>query len=282
MAMTGLVSGDCTKALSHVRNRRPRDNSMRRKPSFSAFVDSSTGMGTVAHSTVRMYVPLEFLVRSEIIARDRSGPFHRRQGLDIMGWSHLPELRMDFVFRRHDHGKEDPADQWGAATIVPPGFRLPIPGQSMDRKDPDRRDLWVLTSEPRRQPPWLEHYAGPCEQHVLTFVRPVQTQATLDVSCQCEEGDDQQGTKVEVWGNVMFERPLSMRLMLRNGERSHGPAAMDGKEMVVIPSGTRVPIERQSVTVAVGRRPWISMRVSDGEGRVLCPEHTLGYSMRFW
>jgi len=128
----------------------------------------------------------------------------------------------------------------------------------------------------------LEHYAGPCEQHVLTFVRPVQTQATLDVSCQCEEGDDQQGTKVEVWGNVMFERPLSMRLMLRNGERSHGPAAMDGKEMVVIPSGTRVPIERQSVTVAVGRRPWISMRVSDGEGRVLCPEHTLGYSMRFW
>lgn len=255
---------------------------MRRKPSFSAFVDSSTGMGTVAHSTVRMYVPLQFPVRSEIIARDRSGPLHRRQCLDIMGWSYLPELRLEFVFRRHEHGKEDPADQWGMATVVPPGFRLPIPGQSIDRVDPERRDLWVMTTESKRQPPWLEHYAGACGQHALTFARPLQTQATLDVSCQCEESQDSQGTKVDVWGNVTFERPTSMRLMLRNGDQTNSSAVMDGKEMVVIPAGARIPVERQSVTVAVGRRPWISMRVSDAEGRVLCPEHTLGYSMRFW
>lgn len=255
---------------------------MRRKPSFSAFVDSNSSLGTVAHSTVKMYVPLEFQVRSEIVARNRSGPFHRRPSLDIMGWAHLPELRMDFVFRRHEHDQQDPADQWGAATIVPPGFRLPIPAQSIDGMDPERRDLWFLTSEPKRQPPWREHYAGACRQNILTFARHLQTQATLDVSCRCDEAHEGEGTKVQVWGNVTFDRPMSIRLMLRNGEHSTGPAPMDGREMTVISSGTRIPIERQDVTVRVGRRPWISMKVSDGEGRVLCPEHTLGYSMRFW
>jgi hypothetical protein len=41
--------------------------------------------------------------------------------------------------------------------------------------------------------------------------------------------------------------------------------------MVIISSGTRIPIERQRLAVVVGRRPWISMRVSDGMAESCAP-----------
>jgi len=276
MAMTGLDSGHCTEAFPHVQTIGRPEDVMQRKSSFNAFVDAGGGVSTVAHPTVKMYVPLEFPVRSEIVARDRSGRIHLRHTLDLMGWVHLPELRIDFVFRRQEQDKQDPADRWATATIVPPGFRLPIPAQTLDRTDPARRDLWVMTSDPGRQPPWLHYYAGACEQHILTFSRPVHGRATLDVSCRCHEEENE--TKVDVWGNVAFERSTSMRVTLKDGSRGQGPRPMEGKEMVIISSGTRIPIERQRLAVVVGRRPWISMRVSDGDGRVLCSEHELGYS----
>ena len=248
---------------------------MRRGPVFTAVADS--GADPVARSTVRMHVPLEFPVGLEIIARNRSGLFSHRHGLDLMGWVHMPELKMELMFGGESRANGTGA-RWDATTMVPPGSRLPMPAVTVDRAEPERRDLWILTSEPKRTPPWLEHYAGHCDQRVITFGRQTLARAILDVSC-CVDESREAAAQVEIWGDVVFEQPLAIRFMLKDAGRT---STDESREMTVISSGSRVPMLRRSVSAPAGSDPWIIMRVSDKEGRVLSPGRELGESSRFW
>jgi hypothetical protein len=201
---------------------RPEDV-MQRKSSFNAFVDAGGGVSTVAHPRSECTSRSSSRCGPEIVARDRSGRIHLRQQLDMMGWVHLPELRIDFVFRRQEQDKQDPADRWATANHRAARFRLPIPAQTLDRTTRRGEISGWMTSDPGRQPPWLHYYAGACEQHILTFSRPVHGRATLDVSCRCHEEENE--TKVDVWGNVAFERSTSLRVHAEGWESRPGTSA---------------------------------------------------------
>lgn len=254
-----------------------------REASFSAFVESAGGIDTVAHSTVRLYTPLEFLVRVEVEAGNRQGLFARRRGLELSGRVHLPEIRAEFIFRRHDRAADDGSDQQAMAIVVPRGSSLPIATQPIQATLPERVDLWVLESEPHRQQPWGEHYAGRCGQRGVVFERHVPVSASLDMCFRADERQKGRGTKVEMWGEICFEQGMSMRFVLREPDRPVAPPSEgDSTEVMVIATGTRMTILRQSVSAVVGARPQISVRVTEPGGRVLCAEHALGYSKRFW
>jgi hypothetical protein len=193
-----------------------------------------------------------------------------------MGWVHLPELKLDLVFRSSDRSKASSRDPWATATVVPAGFRLPVPAQEIDDARLEGRDLWFMTSEPQRRPPWLEHYAGRCDQKIPTFARPLPAKAALDVSSRVMSSPRGDETRVDIWGDLRFERPLSMKAIFRDSE---GPEVAEAekeiREMPLIPTGSRVPMERQSLTFAAAAQPWIGIRVSDGEGHALFAEHAL-------
>ena len=247
----------------------------RRRSLSHSLLDSKQDADPLAHATVRLYVPLEFEVRVELMIRMRGGLFGRREDFDALGWVHPPELRMQFALRSPERWRRDELES-GAATIsiVPAGTRLPIAAQPIDRMRPERQDLWIITHEPQRRPPWLEHYVGRCGARMRTFERSVQAAATLDVCCRTLESPSGGDVRLEAWGDLTFERPISMRLMLREGDRMAG----DSTEMVAVASGTRVTMERQTVSTSVAPGTRIHLSVRDDEGRVLCRERALGQS----
>jgi len=255
---------------------------MHRALNFSAFVESDGRLGTVAHSTIRLSEPTTFRVHVGATVAWRRGRADRRQ-LDICGRAHLPELRADVRFSRargRDSGPRE--EQRASVTLVPFGAELAIPAQSLDTAPPETSDLWVLTPEPSREPPWLERYAGNFQDRLLVIEEHVPVTATLGASIRTDALPSGRGATIEITGELIFERDVCVRLLVRDpGHPNALPSESESGEVVLISAGTRVPIARQTVSGMVGDNPWIALSVVDQCGSTLIPERALGQSVRF-
>jgi len=99
---------------------------------------------------------------------------------------------------------------------------------------------------------------------------------TLDVTFTPEECQNGRGVNIDVAGELRFERSTHMRLLFRDPRQSTAPPSeSDSDEAVLIVTGSRVPIPRQTVSRVAGGNPSMTVRVVDAEGRVVCGEQAL-------
>ena len=254
---------------------------MNRVGSFTAFADSSRGLVTAAHSMVRVYTQLPLLVQVDTMLSWKNGGLGRRPALALTGAIHLLELKAEIVFRkRRDDELDSPDAHRARAVIVPLGFEMPLVIQHFGRPAPEENDAWVLTRDLTGERPWVEHYAGRIEKHPLTFDLHVPALATLDAWFTPQESQGGRETKVELMGELRFDQNTNIRLLFRNPALPTTPPPQQGGEAAVIAAGTRIPVNRQAVSGAIGPNPWISMRVLEEGGRVVCNERPLGRSVR--
>jgi hypothetical protein len=258
---------------------------MIRASGFSAFVEPDRSLGTVAHSTVWLYETTALFVHVQACWSWRRGRFGRPGTLELSGLMTLPELRAEVVFRRS--GERPPGvaggdEQRASASLVPPRTTLTIPHHSIPAPLPENVDLWVLTARPDREPPWDEHYAGNSRERAIPFERHISVTAVLGVSVHAEECQRGRGTRVELAGELRFDRRVQMRMLVRDPASAVGPPSERGScEVELIARDTRVPIWRQTVSGLMGPNPTIAVRVTDGVGQMVCPERVLGRSVRF-
>ena len=258
---------------------------MIRTSSFSAFVEQDRSLGTVAHSTVWLYETVALSVHVQACWSWRRGRFGRPRTLELSGLMVLPELRAEVVFRRT--GERAPGlppgdEQRACAALIPPRSTLTIPHHSIATTVPENVDLWVLTAQPDREPPWVEHYAGSGREQTVLFERHVPVMAVLGVSVRAEECQRGRGTRVEMGGELRFDQRVQMRTLVRDpSSASAAPSERDSGEVELIARGTCVPIWKQTVSGLMGANPTIALRVVDGIGHVVCAERMLGRSVRF-
>ena len=115
----------------------------------------------------------------------------------------------------------------------------------------------------------MERYAGRLEGEPLTFDQYVPIEVTLDVTFTPEELWNGIGARVDVAGELRFERSMHMRLLFRDPHRSMGrPRSLTVRARFWSPAA-RVPIPRPIVSRLTGHDPWMSVRVVDAEGHVV-------------
>jgi hypothetical protein len=257
---------------------------MIRTSSYSAFVEQDRGLGTVAHSTVWLYETVALPVHVQACWSWRRGRFGRPGSLELSGLLTLPELRAEVVFRRTAErapGTGQADEHRACAVLIPPRSTLTIPHHSIAATVPEDVDLWVLTAQPDREPPWVEHYAGSARERVVLFERHVPVTAVLGISVRAEECQRGRGTRVEIGGELRFDRRVQMRMLVRDPSSTTAPPSEDDSgEVELIARGTRVPIWKQNVSGVMGANPTVGLRVLDSTGRVVSAERRLGRSVR--
>jgi len=191
----------------------------------------------------------------------------------LTGNLHLPGLRAEISFFTGGNGNV--AEHRASTTIVPAGFTMTIPLQFLPSPRPEESDVWALTPDPRRAPPWREHYAGQLDGNPLTFDQHVPIDVTVDLFVTPDDCQSGRGAQVDVAGELRFERSTHMRLLFRDPYQSTAPPSDDSDEAVLIVAGSRVPIPRQTVSSLSGQNAWMSVRVLEAGGRVICEETTL-------
>lgn len=257
---------------------------MIRTSGFSAFVESDKSLGTVAHSTVWLYETITLPVHAQACWSWRRGRLGQPRTLELSGLLTLPELRAEVIFRRSGERAVPPGsdEQRASAMLIPPRSTLTVPHHSIPAPVPENVDLWVLTARPDREPPWEEHYAGNSRERAVPFERHVPVSAVIGVSVHAEECQRGRGTRVELGGELRFDRRVQMRMLLRDPASATAPPSEGGsREVELIARDTRVPIWRQTVSGLMGPNPAIAVRVVDGVGQMVCAERVLGRSVRF-
>lgn len=253
---------------------------MNRATGITAFLEPDGGLEKTAHSMVRLSVKLPLLLHVETTLDWRRGRVMKHEALALSGRVNLPELKAEVVFRR-ERDRDAGGEQFAAATIVPPEFALAIPTQFLPMPRPEESDVWVLTSDPALERPWVEHYVGGREEELLTFDQHVPVNATLVARFTPQECQEGRGAKVDVEGELRFYETTTMRLMFRDPALATAPPSeSDSDEAVLIASGTEIPVGRQTVSALLGANPWVSARIAEGHGRPMCDEQLLGRSVR--
>jgi hypothetical protein len=257
---------------------------MLRTSNWSAFVELDKSLGTVAHSTVWLYETVALAVHVQACWSLRRGRFGRPHTLELSGLLTLPELRAEVVFRRT--GERPPGiapsdEQRARAALIPPRSTLTVPHHSIAATVPENVDLWVLTAQPDRVPPWVEHYAGSARERTVLFERHVPVTAVLGISVRAEECQRGRGTRVELGGELRFDQRVQMRMLVRDpASPAAPPSEGESGEVELIARGTRVPIWKQTVSGLMGANPTVALSVVDGVGQMVCAERMLGRSLR--
>lgn len=248
---------------------------------FSAFVEFGDGLETVAHSKARLLTELPIIVHVRAALTTKRGWSAGPGTLALTGVVHLPALSAEFLFRKGPE-RNPPPDPVHRATaaIVTAGHAISIPPQRLPFTPRPESELSVRVSDPARQPPWAEHLVGRCSGLPLAFDRHLPVRGTLSAVLTPEEFADGRRTRVEIGGELRFERGLIGRFNLRDvGDKPTPPTESDAGEAVLLPAGTAVPIGRHTVWGLAGPNPWISLRIVAG-GTPLGEEHQLGRSVR--
>jgi len=237
----------------------------------------------IPDSRLRLHAPVSLLAHVEtVLGRGRDGRHH---ALALTGNIHLPELRAELTFGSHPglghgngngngNGNGHAKVHRSTATIVPRGFTMAIPLQYLALPaQGEGSDVWALTPEPDHDPPWMERYVGRLEREPLKHDRHVPVEVTLDVTFSPQERRDGCGESLEIAGELSFERPMHVRFLCRDQEQSMGPPlGSDSDEAVLIVAGFRTPIARQTVSSPGGRDLWMTVRIVEADGRVVCVE----------
>jgi len=228
---------------------------------------------------VCLHASVSLLIHLETVLSGRRGRVDHDRGLTLAGNLHLPELRAEIAFRNHGgngNGSGHVEEHRASATIVSHHFTMPIPLQHVAPPGHEESDIWMLTPGTDPDSTWVEHYAGQLQEEPLTFDRHIPVEATLDVTFTPEESQNGRGTRVDVAGELRFERSTRMRLRFRAPEQSKAPSLeSEGDEVALIAAGSRIAIPRQTVSSLAGRDSWMTVRVVDAERRVICVEQRL-------
>ena len=249
---------------------------------FWAFVEPRGERGAVAHSTARLFTEVPVLVHVKAMLATKRNWSAQPGTLTLSGSVHLLGLKAEILFRKsHDHDPSPGREDRDTATIVTAGHAIPIPSQRVPLMTGPGTELWMRVADPGHQPPWTEHFMGRCDGRPLAIERDMVAHGILDASFHPEAFADGQRTRVEMAGELRFERPLLVRLLTSDaGEAPAEPAQPQAGEVVVMPGGTSVPIGRQAMWGLVGPNPWVSLRILDAGRRMVGEEHPLGRSVR--
>jgi hypothetical protein len=254
---------------------------MKHTGSFTAFVERDGALGTVAHSKIRFLKQLPIDLQARITLERHRGHFERPNMVGLKGDARVLGLKAEVVFRM-DHGPvAGLQEQRAAVELLPMGHTFAICAQSALLAMPKDSDLWVLTPDPSRRPPWHHQHAGTCNFKLLNVHRNIPVEATIDLTFVPVEARNGHQAGVEMSGEIRFERDVRMRLMLHESLLAEAPAPeFESVELTLLPAGSFWTIDRRSVSGDVGPNPWISVRVLEAGRRPLCDEQTLGRSMR--
>lgn len=230
------------------------------------------GVADTPDRGVRLHTPMSLLVHVETVLCRQPGRAGHRRSLAVSGTLRFRELQAEVAFCSH-RGRGDGASRAGEdraiATIVPRHFAMKIPHQFLAAPMREETDVWALTPAPDRDPPWREHYAGRLEGEALTFDLHVSIDATLNLTFTPEEHRNGDGAGVNVAGELGFERPIPMRLLVRGREPSTAePSGSKSDEAVLVAGGARVPIPCQKVSHLASDNPWMTVRVVEVAGHV--------------
>ncbi len=250
---------------------------------FSAFVESGGGLGTIAHSTARLSTEVSVPVHVRGAIATRHGWSAGPGTTALTGTVELPGLCAEFAFRTRSENDPEPAREGRAtATIVKAGYGIPVPTQRVALAAHPESQLWVKVQEPDASPSCTEQFVGRCAGRPLAFDLDVPVHCTLQAWFTPEESPDWRRTRIDMGGELRFERGARVRLLSRAAAGAGpSPPEFDAGEAVLLPPGTAVPIEKRVVWGNVGPNPWISVRILGAGGRMLGGEHLLGRSMRF-
>jgi len=248
---------------------------------FPAFVEYGGGAGTVAHSTA--HLSLELPVPAELRATliGRRDWLARRGVIALSGAIHLGGLQAEVVFRASPAG-DLPTDLGNRATasIVTAGHAIPVPLQCFAAAS-EPVHVWARVMDSGRQPPWTEHSVGRCSRLPVMFGHLLTLRGTLHAMVTPGESISDGRTRIEIGGEIRFERRLTARFIARPGEQpSPSSDEVDLGEAVLMPARTIVPVGRHTVWGMGGANPWISLRILGSDGRPLGDEHALGRAMQ--
>jgi hypothetical protein len=224
-----------------------------------------------------LHAHASLLVHVEAVLGWQKGLTRRGHSIALTGNLHLPELRAELSFFSSAMGQTK--EHRAATTIVPAGFSMTIPLQFLPAPRPDESDVWALTPAPERTPPWQEHYAGQLDGQPLTFDQHVPIDVTIDLVATPDDCQSGRGAQVDVAGELRFESSTHMRVLFRDPYESTAPPSDDSDEAILIVAGSRVPIPRKTLSSLSGENPWMSLRVLEQGGRVICEDPMLGQPM---
>ena len=233
---------------------------------------------------VRLHTSIALRLHVEAGLGWQGGRAGQPRSLILAGSVHLPELQAEITSLSHDengNGRGHDGERRAVAAIVPQRCTMKIPIQYFAPPAQQASDAWVLTPAPERDSPWVEHYAGQLESEPLTFDQHLSVPVTIDVVFTSEPCHGGGGAKLEMMGELRFERAVRMRLRFRDpGQSTASPSAPDSSEAVLVVSGSRVSIPRQTLSGMADRDALMTVRVIESDGRVVCAEHALAVPTR--
>ena len=219
---------------------------------------------------VRLTTALALQVHVEAALRWQPGS-GERNALMLVGSVHLPEIRAGIQFHGSDGGNGDggPGASQAVAVIVPRHKRIACPDGDLVIPARKPSDVWVSTPAPGPGAPWIERYGGRLGDGPVEFDVHLTAAMTLDVTFTPER--DGSGFKVSFAGEMRLDQSLPMRLQFRDPTRpSASGSEFPGHESVLLRAGSRIPIPRQPVSRLSSHDPFMTIRVFETPGRVVC------------
>jgi hypothetical protein len=233
----------------------------------------------VSEPGVRLHAPISLLAHLETEMSWQPGRVDRPRGLILMGNLHLPELRAEITFGRHNghaNGNGHSEKHRTSAAIIRHRFSMAIQLQHLAQPAQEEKDVWSSAPGPDHDLPWVERYAGRLGDEPLTIDRYVPVDMSLDVMFGREECKTGRTTNVHVTGELRFDRSVCMRLRFSDPKHSMASPRASGRDGVeLIVGGTRVSIPSQTVSGLADRSASMSVRVIETGGRLVCGEHPL-------